>query len=545
MRGEYVMNYYDLSHPSTPPTRGYRLGLWRLRRQRIFQILVALAGILTYLLLYMTFKREDYTNEMLKPCVLLFFSVVVFLVLLLFARNRIDIVRMKKREVQERHDYNYAMYRTLYKKNEKLCSITLLQMARQQIELHRPQMALQALELVKREKLNVAQLRSYYFYQAAASYLDAQEGWQEALSSCYAIPKKPQQLSQEEIENLFMPESSPDKLVLAVSDWEEQKATRPVVTILAAVLILYTGVYYGINGLLSWRYHYRGWVVDTSFFVLFFGWTALTLYWLVKLIRLIGKQTEKGKSAKTIQKIFLVIFWICFFLWNGLVQVLQVLGNDAEVEVRPNGVIEMKHENWLDPPDYYYNKSVGLFLRKTMILDESIGYGIMEETPESDSSEQASDGKTQYNNEAEENQMTGEDTTDTGDTADGEADTDAEDPLESQARAVYTYMKEHGEIADGGDSSQVTVGCNAKGNFYAIFESGEEDGNTWDNRLVYDRTSANGACELFVYEREETGKDTQLLGFYAVNKTTGEVISGEKTSWSEVGSEAYREATGE
>ena len=51
------MNYYDLSHPSTPPTRGYRLGLWRLRRQRIFQILVALAGILTYLLLYMTFKR--------------------------------------------------------------------------------------------------------------------------------------------------------------------------------------------------------------------------------------------------------------------------------------------------------------------------------------------------------------------------------------------------------------------------------------------------------------------------------------------------------
>ena len=531
------MNYYDLSHPSTPPTRGYRLGLWRLRRQRIFRILVALAAILTYLLLYMTLK--------LKPCVLLFFSVVVFLVLLLFARNRIDIVRMKKREVQERHDYNYAMYRTLYKKNEKLRSITLLQMARQQIELHRPQMALQALELVKREKLNVAQLRSYYFYQAAASYLDAQEGWQEALSSCYAIPKKPQQLSQEEIENLFMPESSPDKLVLAVSDWEEQKATRPVVTILAAMLILYTGVYYGINGLLSWRYHYRGWVVDTSFFVLFFGWTALTLYWLVKLIRLIEKQTEKGKGAKTIQKIFLVILWICFFLWNGLAQVLQVLGNDAEVEVRPNGVIEMKHENWLDPPDYYYNKSVGLFLRKTMTLDESIEYGIVEETPESDSSEQASDGKTQYNNEAEENQMTGEDTTDTDDTADGETDTDAEDPLESQARAVYTYMKEHGEIAGGGDSSQVTVGYNAKGNFYAIFESGEEDGNTWDNRLVYDRTSANGACELFVYEREETGKDTQLLGFYAVNKTTGEVISGEKTSWSEVGSEAYREATGE
>ena len=108
------MNYYDLSNPSTPPTRGYRLGLWRLRRQRIYRILIALAAILTYILLYLTLKRDDYTNDMLKAIVLLFCSVAVFLALLLVARNRIDVVRMRKREVQERHDYNYAMYRTLY-----------------------------------------------------------------------------------------------------------------------------------------------------------------------------------------------------------------------------------------------------------------------------------------------------------------------------------------------------------------------------------------------------------------------------------------------
>ena len=60
------MNYYDLSNPSTPPTRGYRLGLWRLRRQRIYRILIALAAILTYILLYLTLKRDDYTNDMLK-----------------------------------------------------------------------------------------------------------------------------------------------------------------------------------------------------------------------------------------------------------------------------------------------------------------------------------------------------------------------------------------------------------------------------------------------------------------------------------------------
>lgn len=547
MRGEYTMNYYDLSNPATPPTRGYRLGLWRLRRQRIYRILIALVTILTFFLMYHTLKRDDYTSDMLQSIVLLFCSVAVFLMLLLIARNRIDVVRMRKRDVQERHDYNYAMYRALYKKNEKLRSITLLQMARQQMELHRPQMALQALELVKREKLNVAQLRSFYFYQAAAYYLNAQEGWQEALSSCYAIPQKPKQLSQEEIELLFLTESNPDKLVVAVSEWEEQKAAWPVITILVAFLILYTGVYYGVDGLLSWRYHYRGWVVDTSFFVLFFGWTAITLYWLVRVLRLMGKRTEKGKGAKTVQKIFGVILWICFFLWNGLVQVLQVLGNDAEVEVQQNGVIEMMHENWLDPADYYYNKSVGLFLRRTLTLDESIEYGIAEETLEGESTEQVSDGETQDSNETEENQSNGENTTDTevNGSTENETDTDMEDPLESQARAVYTYMKEHGEITDDGDVSQVTASYNAKGNFYAVFESGKDNGNTWDNRLVYDRTSANGEYELFVYEREETGKDTQLLGFYAVNKTTGEVISGEKTSWSEVGSEAYREATGE
>ena len=64
------MNYYDLSNTSIPPTRGYRLGLWRLRRQRIYRIMIALAAILTYILLYLTLKRDDYTNDMLKAIVL-------------------------------------------------------------------------------------------------------------------------------------------------------------------------------------------------------------------------------------------------------------------------------------------------------------------------------------------------------------------------------------------------------------------------------------------------------------------------------------------
>lgn len=118
------MNYYDLSNPSTPPTRGYRLGLWRLPETADLSYPDRSGSDSpTYILLYLTLKRDDYTNDMLKAIVLLFCSVAVFLALLLVARNRIDVVRMRKREVQERHDYNYAMYPTYIKKKENFAPL--------------------------------------------------------------------------------------------------------------------------------------------------------------------------------------------------------------------------------------------------------------------------------------------------------------------------------------------------------------------------------------------------------------------------------------
>lgn len=86
-------------------------------------------------------------------------------------------------------------------------------------------------------------------------------------------------------------------------------------------------------------------------------------------------------------------------------QVAQIFGSDAEVEVQPNGVIEMKHENWLDPPEYYYNKATGLFFRRTLTLNEIIEYGISEETLEDDSTEQISDGEIQNDSGTEEDPL--------------------------------------------------------------------------------------------------------------------------------------------
>lgn len=97
---------------------------------------------------------------------------------------------------------------------------------------------------------------------------------------------------------------------------------------------------------------------------------------------------------------------------------------------------------------------------------------------------------------------------------------------------------------------------NAKGNFYVDLGKtkgmmgGEE---AYAKRtLVYDRVSKNGECLLFVYYEEyydESGQrtdlSTKILNFYGINRKTGKVISGDKTSWSQVGSKEYREATGE
>lgn len=536
-------NIYDLSSLAVLSTKGYRLGLWRMRRRRLFQILTLAAAVFTCGMLFFTIARDDYEDGMLKCWVLLYGSTVTFTGLFINVINRIDILRLSRKEIQERHDYNYALYGTLYRKNSRLRSVVLLQMARQQIQMRHPQTALQALEFVEREPLNVAQLRSFYFYHGTALYLDFQKGWQEELEKCYAIPEKRNQMSRDEIQKLFQAEDNPEQLMQAVENWEKQKQAWPIVTLAAAVLILYTGVYYGVNGLLPRGYNYRDWVITASVGVLFFGWTALSLYWLVKMLRLFGTLSESGKARIFLGRALLILIWSCFFLWNGLFQFLSALGTDSEVEVQDQGIIVMRHENWLDSSEYYYNKKVGLFLRRYLSYEEFLEYGL-------DESNLPGTAYLQRNSENDSNAVSetaGQSGNPADDASDGteQVPSDSESPLLTQARNVYIFMQERGDIQSMGDASEITASCNAKGNFYAVFESGEDEETSWENRLVYDRTSRNGACELFVYEREETGKDTKILGFYAVNKTTGEVISGEKTTWSEVGSKAYREATGE
>lgn len=95
---------------------------------------------------------------------------------------------------------------------------------------------------------------------------------------------------------------------------------------------------------------------------------------------------------------------------------------------------------------------------------------------------------------------------------------------------------------------------NAKGNFYAILSEWETENGEQKLHVrktaVYDRISTNGKCQLFVCYNEYTTSDggewnTEIDNFYAVDRKTGEVTAGNKTSWSQPASKAYQEATGD
>ncbi len=125
--------------------------------------------------------------------------------------------------------------------------------------------------------------------------------------------------------------------------------------------------------------------------------------------------------------------------------------------------------------------------------------------------------------------------------------------VENAAMLIYDTM-----LADQGYSCEVCF--SAKGNLY--LDLGEtvpvrNEGGTEEilhYTLVYDRTSANGACELFVLYRDHLELDasggrtviyTEIVDMYAAETETGKVVLSGKKIWSDPGTEEYRQLTGE
>ena len=98
---------------------------------------------------------------------------------------------------------------------------------------------------------------------------------------------------------------------------------------------------------------------------------------------------------------------------------------------------------------------------------------------------------------------------------------------------------------------------NAKGFFYIDLEyrpAGEPQDKSqtgfYGYKLLYDRPSKNGKCEIFVLQRshyteEGIEESAVIVDMYAVETTTGQVVAGNKQNWGDPGTEEYRQITGE
>lgn len=130
--------------------------------------------------------------------------------------------------------------------------------------------------------------------------------------------------------------------------------------------------------------------------------------------------------------------------------------------------------------------------------------------------------------------------TDGGVTSSEVAQQEAEE-IDAGYKAVYDAA-----LKSQGYGYQVTY--NAKGDKQVILSQDSEKVVI----LVYDRESANGACALFALEScpvEDYGswsiEEATLLDEYAYVYETGKVIASGKTSWSDAGTQEFRDATGE
>lgn len=116
------------------------------------------------------------------------------------------------------------------------------------------------------------------------------------------------------------------------------------------------------------------------------------------------------------------------------------------------------------------------------------------------------------------------------------------DSIEEAAKVIYEAVLEK-------EGFSYEECYNAKGNLYIDLGSKTSDadnGKTYFYKLVYDRPSKNGACELFVLYRSAGGTSEEVIeNMYAVEIDTGKVIASDKKAWSDVGTKEYRELTGE
>ncbi|MCD8381995.1 MAG: hypothetical protein LUC30_03635 [Clostridiales bacterium] len=483
---------------------------------------------------------------------LLAVGAAIALRLLLWVWNELTRRRVGRKGLQSRRDYDD--YLCHWRKDTAPRSASLLAIARLDLCLGRPEEAQKGLDGIIPEKLTKENLKTLYFYQAVAARLTGDEAsCAAALLRCKAVPMEKQgYLSTEELDELF-DEGTSAQLTEAVSNWGGAAPRRSVLLPLCGALLTgYTSWYYGISMLLPSGYAYRTAFAAFSLLLIFWGWAVLALTLIYKLTSWLRRRFKQffERICIGLMAAILTLLVLILLVCNGLLQIGLL---DTEEDVG-DGLLIVTNEN--ERNTYAYYKADGPFLRSYYgPVEDEENMTTAAET-DADDGENASNAECETPAQAEDDDVAEDDSTTDQDaylTADERAEAAAQARQKEELLLIVQYMADNGEL-DSTVPETLEPAESAKGTVYAVLwsEPWEEDETvTVRGRLVYDRESANGACDIFVYYKDyiasdgSEAKSTSILEFYAVNQNTGEVTIGDKHSWSDIGSAEYREATGE
>ncbi|MBS6195637.1 MAG: hypothetical protein KH828_08665 [Clostridiales bacterium] len=268
----------------------------------------------------------------------------------------------------------------------------------------------------------------------------------------------------------------------------------------------------------------RLWLTVVIWMILFFTPAVLIFFMIVW-----GVQSCKNSVGHFFASLALIIYIIAALLFLAICGFFSILRMDSE-EILEDGTILVTEPGFPDPGPSYRCLKVMFFARQP--IDGTREYGTdFEDSYVSEETEEASPSR------IPEASVTPE--------ADNASPTGTP---EQAAQLIYDRMF-------ASQNKLCSFQYNAKGNLYLDLGEGsresEDAGITTKETLTYDRISKNGKCYLFVhyeYHYDSSGQsldNTSILNFYAANLETGEVVSADKTSWSDSACDAYYQATGE
>ena len=410
--------------------------------------------------------------------------------------------KSQKLEPEAQHDFLLRIYQRNRNRSVVMDNLSLLGMAKIRAEHREYEACKEALALVKTEKLQQPDLKLYYKLQMdAAMYtgdVTAAEEWRVRFTG---------------IQGEFP----------AVRKFHSIR--NSLIFLFVSYLLAYKGLSIGLKE----PYELRTAFQMCSALIVAVGGAVCCGIWIAQVWKRY-KAWKQEYNRRNISQILLMVLLVIFALFFLIVGALGLLSAPEEREVRRDDKYV-----YLDVSTGYYiwsAKADNPFIRETYYKNSGLSDSDKtdKESRGSDTTGEESSG---LSSDAADNGSSGADEADNGntnsyqDTQSSNDSTEAKqyETEENEMNAVWQYLVSNSVIEDQG----FTTDMDAKGYTYAVV------GNAKGDRLVLkgngSQTDDNGnACTEYALEQE--GEDqTELLGFYLVNRTTLEVTDEHKTSW--------------